>query len=170
VYSWQSRGITKENATDFVKAAVLNAGGNSKLLGILPDANVGEGALIIEPLEASQIFVCCHGSVDLRCGSCGPILVTKFREFVKTQSPKPGVWPTSHIGGHKFAGNVIAYTKRTDGSVAGDWSAAIPLFLSLSSIPSLHILLDTASGTDTSLQATSPLYSTPSRLANLSKG
>ena len=78
-------------------------------------------SLTPEPLVGDQIMVCCHNLHDARCGVCGPVLVTEFRKVIKERNLDTLVWPCSHIGGHKFAGNLIAYTRGTDGSVAGNW-------------------------------------------------
>lgn len=69
------------------------------------------------------VLICGHGGRDVRCGVMGPLLRGKFREvlnadgFPVTESPptendeagKARVGLISHIGGHKFAGNVIVY-------------------------------------------------------------
>lgn len=78
------------------------------------------------------VLICGHGGRDERCGKLGPILRDEFEEKLQRQNipllkdtpvaeaveSKPevdGYVPTarvgliSHIGGHKFAGNVIIY-------------------------------------------------------------
>ncbi|KAF2168157.1 hypothetical protein M409DRAFT_65660 [Zasmidium cellare ATCC 36951] len=78
------------------------------------------------------ILICGHGGRDDRCGKLGPLLREEFQEKLQRQniplshSPPPleaevvdtaveGYVPTarvgliSHIGGHKWAGNVIVY-------------------------------------------------------------
>ena len=70
-----------------------------------------------EPLEHDHyIFVCCDAATDKRCGYCGPRLVDAFEAAVakREDSKRIKVVRTSHVGGHKFAGNVIAFP-------AGDW-------------------------------------------------
>lgn len=74
-----------------------------------------------ESLDGGHLLICAHTNFDARCGACGPVLVSKFRESIKESGSNLKVWACSHIGGHKYAGNVIAYTRRPDGSVAGDW-------------------------------------------------
>ena len=67
-------------------------------------------------LSSPQVFVCAHAARDARCGHCGPVLATAF----KSEFP---VRMCSHIGGHKFAGNVIAFRaspQHPQGCV-GDW-------------------------------------------------
>jgi len=81
------------------------------------------------------VLVCGHGGRDQRCGIAGPVLEAEFRRLlpalgvevltgpveVESEAPAlegpvetpPGatarVGLISHIGGHKFAGNVIVY-------------------------------------------------------------
>ena len=67
-------------------------------------------------LEGHQVLICVHGSRDPRCGRCGPLLAEQFRKelAVRGLNPKVSVRGTSHVGGHRFAGNVIVYP-------GGDW-------------------------------------------------
>jgi len=58
------------------------------------------------------ILVCCHASRDKRCGRAGPQVI----EVLKTAMSERGisendlcVLPSSHIGGHEFAGTLIVY-------------------------------------------------------------
>lgn len=71
------------------------------------------------------VLICGHGGRDVRCGTMGPLLREKFREVFNagstpaTEAPpsedsgKARVGLISHIGGHKFAGNVIVYIPPT---------------------------------------------------------
>lgn len=76
------------------------------------------------PLDEILILICGHGGRDSRCGTLGPILAAEFEaqlqrqkivslhaepEVVAEARPVPAarVGLCSHIGGHKFAGNVI---------------------------------------------------------------
>ncbi|XP_030510954.2 uncharacterized protein LOC115725534 [Cannabis sativa] len=76
-----------------------------------------------ETLKGSYIFVCSHGSRDRRCGVCGPALVSKFRDEIELLAlqGKVSVSPCSHIGGHKYAGNVIIFGPNVKGEVTGHW-------------------------------------------------
>ncbi|XP_042497149.1 altered inheritance of mitochondria protein 32-like [Macadamia integrifolia] len=76
-----------------------------------------------EALTGSHIFVCCHGSRDRRCGVCGPALVDKLKEDIESRGLKDQVFvsPCSHIGGHKYAGNLIIFSSNLEGKVAGHW-------------------------------------------------
>ncbi|KAL6587453.1 hypothetical protein OROMI_000431 [Orobanche minor] len=76
-----------------------------------------------EDLTGSYVFVCAHNLRDRRCGVCGPILIEKFQEEIESKDLKNQVFVTacSHIGGHKYAGNVIIFSADTDGKIAGNW-------------------------------------------------
>ncbi|CAG8501463.1 1602_t:CDS:2 [Paraglomus occultum] len=62
------------------------------------------------------IFICSHGRRDKRCGITAPLLRNEFEKVLKekkldVQSRSDGVavYMSSHVGGHKFAGNIIIY-------------------------------------------------------------
>lgn len=76
-----------------------------------------------EPLKGSYIFVCAHGTRDRRCGVCGPSVVSRFKEEIESHGlhGKVYVRPCSHIGGHKYAGNVIIFGSTIGGEVTGHW-------------------------------------------------
>ena len=69
-----------------------------------------------EPLTGKHIFVCTHGERDARCGECGPPLFERFQQEVASLALEEHVqlYKSSHVGGHRFAGNVLVYP-------AGDW-------------------------------------------------
>uniref|UniRef100_A0A7I4BJB2 Uncharacterized protein n=1 Tax=Physcomitrium patens TaxID=3218 RepID=A0A7I4BJB2_PHYPA len=77
-----------------------------------------------EPLVGSYVFICGHGSRDKRCGVCGPPLRERFNQEIAVRGLGEQVFVNycSHIGGHKYAGNVIVF--RHDGgsgSCSGHW-------------------------------------------------
>uniref|UniRef100_A0A7N0ZY87 Sucrase/ferredoxin-like family protein n=1 Tax=Kalanchoe fedtschenkoi TaxID=63787 RepID=A0A7N0ZY87_KALFE len=76
-----------------------------------------------EMLQGSYIFVCCHAAKDLRCGVCGPALVERFKQEIEAigLQHRVSVCPCSHLGGHKYAGNVIIFGASVDGTVTGHW-------------------------------------------------
>ncbi|KAA8527080.1 hypothetical protein F0562_008691 [Nyssa sinensis] len=76
-----------------------------------------------EALKGSYVFVCSHGTRDRRCGVCGPALITRFKEEIESHGlqGKVSVSPCSHIGGHKYAGNVIIFGSNINGEVTGHW-------------------------------------------------
>lgn len=75
------------------------------------------------PVKEILVLICGHGGRDARCGTLGPILQAGFEDQLKKQAfdltgsekqLKAGRKPArvgliSHIGGHKWAGNVIIY-------------------------------------------------------------
>lgn len=69
-----------------------------------------------EPLGGQHLFVCTHRNRDDRCGICGPPLVDGFKAALQVRglTDQVSVRRTSHLGGHKYAGNVLIYP-------SGDW-------------------------------------------------
>lgn len=76
-----------------------------------------------ESLSGSYVFVCAHNNRDKRCGVCGPILIEEFGKAIESKGLKDKVYVTacSHIGGHKYAGNVIIFSPDKDGKIVGHW-------------------------------------------------
>jgi hypothetical protein len=86
-------------------------------------------------LRKPTILICSHNSRDARCGVMGPLLQSEFVHQLKNlsfevsagsvsppddpgsagQSPAARVGLISHVGGHKWAGNVIVYVPRVWG-------------------------------------------------------
>ncbi|KAF2729330.1 hypothetical protein EJ04DRAFT_502512 [Polyplosphaeria fusca] len=68
-------------------------------------------ALLPPPTDVDRvtILICGHASRDSRCGVLGPILQHEFERHLHRAGVKGYVALISHIGGHKFAGNVIVY-------------------------------------------------------------
>ena len=85
-------------------------------------------------LPGASILICGHNSRDIRCGILGPLLESEFKKLIseptnptlvhtseeigtqhtqKNSLPHASVALISHIGGHKFAGNVVIYFPRT---------------------------------------------------------
>ncbi|CAO3597440.1 unnamed protein product [Absidia cylindrospora] len=66
--------------------------------------------------STSMILICSHRRRDKRCGVTAPILAREFdhvlREHDIEEQGERGVtvMMVSHVGGHKFAGNLICYT------------------------------------------------------------
>jgi hypothetical protein len=55
--------------------------------------------------------------VDIKCAACGPKLVNWLKEVAVEKQlgdEDVRVWPCSHVGGHRYAGNALVYP-------AGDW-------------------------------------------------
>lgn len=76
-----------------------------------------------EQLAGAFVFICAHAQRDKRCGVCGPILIDKFKEELASRGLDDQVFVSacSHIGGHKYAGNVIIFGTDAEGKVTGDW-------------------------------------------------
>ncbi|KAF7731396.1 hypothetical protein EC973_000204 [Apophysomyces ossiformis] len=63
----------------------------------------------------SLLLICSHKRRDKRCGITAPLLAREFDHVLREKEIGEGeggtaVLMVSHIGGHKFAGNVICYT------------------------------------------------------------
>jgi (2Fe-2S) ferredoxin len=93
--------------------------GEADLRALVEDHLVGNRVsdrLPYEPLSGQHIFVCVHGQRDPRCGACGPPLAEGFIAALEARglAAQVAVRRTSHVGGHKYAGNVLIYP-------GGDW-------------------------------------------------
>ncbi|CAF2712854.1 unnamed protein product [Rotaria sp. Silwood2] len=66
-------------------------------------------------LPGLWVLVCCHYQRDRRCGVIGPMIVDEIDKYVREADLTDNVhWlKISHVGGHKFAGNVIVYPSGT---------------------------------------------------------
>ncbi|XP_010450234.1 PREDICTED: LOW QUALITY PROTEIN: altered inheritance of mitochondria protein 32-like [Camelina sativa] len=82
-----------------------------------------------ESLSGSYVFICCHGSRDRRCGVCGPSLVSRFREEIELcgLGDEVSISPCSHIGGHRYTGDVIIYGLNINQNVTGHWYGCVIL-------------------------------------------
>jgi len=105
------RGLTKADVPTLVKLLATHEDYLSALPSALPSH------VTIQPLPGKDLFVCAHASRDIRCKTCGPPLVG----WLKEEASKGGkgeeevrVWPSSHVGGHVHAGNVLVFP-------SGDW-------------------------------------------------
>ncbi|KAK1318942.1 hypothetical protein QJS10_CPB04g01362 [Acorus calamus] len=76
-----------------------------------------------EKLTGCHVFVCCHGSRDVRCGVCGPELVQRLKEEIVAEGmdDEVHVRACSHVGGHKYAGNLIIFGPCGGVAIAGHW-------------------------------------------------
>eukprot|EP00386_Alphamonas_edax_P006856 GDKI01022135.1.p1 GENE.GDKI01022135.1~~GDKI01022135.1.p1 ORF type:complete len:376 (-),score=85.08 GDKI01022135.1:23-1150(-) len=75
--------------------------------------------------EHGFVLVCVHKLRDKRCGVIGPLLIESFQKSISKFSldNKIEVVGVSHIGGHKWAGNIIIYSNRfleKEDAVSGD--------------------------------------------------
>lgn len=76
-----------------------------------------------ETLVGAYVFVCAHANRDKRCGVCGPVLIEKFKDEIGSRGLNDQVFVSacSHVGGHKYAGNLIIFGTNAEGKVTGDW-------------------------------------------------
>ncbi|KAI8557449.1 hypothetical protein RHMOL_Rhmol04G0011800 [Rhododendron molle] len=76
-----------------------------------------------EALRGFYVFVCAHGTRDRRCGVCGPAVISRFKEVIELHGlqGKVSVSACSHIGGHRYAGNVMIFGSNIKGEVTGHW-------------------------------------------------
>jgi (2Fe-2S) ferredoxin len=74
--------------------------------------------------SASMILICSHRRRDKRCGVTAPILAREFDHVLRENDIDEqgdrgtAVMMVSHVGGHKFAGNLICYTHQ---GTRGTW-------------------------------------------------
>jgi hypothetical protein len=60
------------------------------------------------------VLVCCHQARDNRCGRAGPQVIEEATaQLAQRGTTTVAVLPTSHIGGHKFAGVLVVYPQGT---------------------------------------------------------
>lgn len=78
-------------------AESAEAGGELRRLDALDDADGGDP--VAEPL----VLVCCHGRRDACCARLGTPVFDALRGHVRDGA----LWQTSHVGGHRFAANVL---------------------------------------------------------------
>jgi hypothetical protein len=65
-----------------------------------------------ERLAGLTVLVCCHQSRDAKCGALGPPLADILARLAEEHGLFGDgfrVFISSHVGGHKWAGNVIVY-------------------------------------------------------------
>jgi hypothetical protein len=68
-------------------------------LDALPGADLDQGEPVVGPL----VLVCAHGRRDACCARLGPPLF----EALALHLPREQLWQSSHLGGHRFAPNVL---------------------------------------------------------------
>lgn len=101
----------------------------------------------VRDVEDIMVLICGHGGRDMRCGIMGPVLRTEFETQLARQgvevlrgpveigvpseaeaitgavqkpAPTARVGLISHIGGHKFAGNIIIYLPPSMKTASGE--------------------------------------------------
>ncbi|ORY97355.1 Sucrase/ferredoxin-like-domain-containing protein [Syncephalastrum racemosum] len=72
----------------------------------------GDGMQVYPVPYKTMILICSHRRRDKRCGITAPILAAEFDNILRDKDmteDDAGILLVSHVGGHKFAGNVICY-------------------------------------------------------------
>jgi len=62
-----------------------------------------EAGPVGRPVEGPLLLVCCHGRRDPCCARLG----TPVFDALQARLPERAVWQSSHLGGHRFAANVL---------------------------------------------------------------
>jgi len=96
-------GVTIQQITDLIEDQLISG----KVCESIPHQNIEKKHIAL---------ICAHKKRDKRCAVAGSILADEFAKVLKERnlSSEFLVAKVSHFGGHKFAGNVIAYPR-------GDW-------------------------------------------------
>ncbi|KAF2250662.1 hypothetical protein BU26DRAFT_268090 [Trematosphaeria pertusa] len=76
---------------------------------LLRDASLAATLPPPEDITRITVLICGHGGRDKRCGVLGPMLQSAFRQEFARRGVDAQVGLISHVGGHKYAGNVIIY-------------------------------------------------------------
>ncbi|KAF8427397.1 sucrase/ferredoxin-like family protein Fmi1 [Tirmania nivea] len=104
---------TSEAFVQFIQAYLLPAADTLAHTNELPHGP--------RKVHETHILICTHNSRDTRCGIIGPMLNQLFTDYLSSKGllhpedpnisvrGKVRVGNISHIGGHKYAGNVIVY-------------------------------------------------------------
>lgn len=110
-------GITKENYKS-VLSTVLQKLAIDKSLELPTEI---DGASVVADPNRSYIFLCSHKTRDKRCGLTAPVMKKEFDAQLRDRGlyrdigdTRPGgvtVAYTNHVGGHKFAANVMVFNK-----------------------------------------------------------
>ncbi|KAI8832293.1 Sucraseferredoxin-like protein [Chytriomyces cf. hyalinus JEL632] len=82
--------------------------------GALPEMLSSADAEIVDLPYDALVFVCVHKKRDKRCGVSGPLLIEEFNHVLQDMglSDKVTCAGISHFGGHKYAGNIIIYSRK----------------------------------------------------------
>nr|AAM62596.1 sucrose cleavage protein-like [Arabidopsis thaliana] len=78
---------------------------------------------IQEEISGTFVFVCTHASRDKRCGVCGPVILERFKQEIGSRglSDQITLKRCSHVGQHKYAGNLIIFCPDSAGKITGNW-------------------------------------------------
>ena len=114
------RGVRSEHATALVaRYAGLDAASvAAPAVGLAP--TVGQPPTVgplpaAEVLPGKHLLVCVHRGHDERCGDSGPPLLDALDQQLTAQGVEDvTLYGSSHVGGHRFAGCLLAFP-------SGDW-------------------------------------------------
>ncbi|KAF9429238.1 hypothetical protein BGZ76_001626 [Entomortierella beljakovae] len=120
--------VTPEQCDDFfdaflkspVGSSSIHAGDSGQPETCTPidqhQVHAGETTFIAKRwLPKAAIMICSHKRRDKRCGITAPVLRKEFMRILRSKNiygdgeGDVEIWMISHIGGHKFAGNVIVH-------------------------------------------------------------
>lgn len=122
-----------ERIAEAVVFSDVDAGGN--LMDRLGSA-VADGAAAVAQATGTHVMVCAHAERDFRCQMCGPRLLRMLPSAVEAAGgaldEDTFVYGSSHVGGHRFAGNVLVYP-------SGDWYGHVQTQEHVDGIAALHV-------------------------------
>ncbi|RXI07876.1 hypothetical protein DVH24_014442 [Malus domestica] len=76
-----------------------------------------------EPLIGPYVFICAHMSQNEWDRYRARVLIDKFKHEAELRGLTDQVFVTAcfHIGGHRYAGNLVIYSPGSDGSITDHW-------------------------------------------------
>jgi len=94
----------RRGGVTLIRATVAEQGGSATRLELqsideLPEADLGDGVPLAEPV----FLVCTHGRRDACCARLGRPLYDALAPHLSERQ----LWQSSHLGGHRFAPNVL---------------------------------------------------------------
>ncbi|KAI1317853.1 hypothetical protein EDD11_007655 [Mortierella claussenii] len=109
--------LTTEQCDDFFDAFLRPPVGSLTLQSShSSEVHAGQTTfLALRWMPKAAIMICSHKKRDKRCGVTAPILRKEFLRILRSKDiygdceGDVEIWMVSHIGGHKFAGNVIVH-------------------------------------------------------------
>lgn len=107
----------------------LHAGNVLELANALTKDQLPADHLSVESMKQPQIYICGHMARDTRCGFVAPVLHEYMRNLILNDSLY-NHWNLnyiSHMGGHKFAGNVLFYMPEGDKGYDTVWYGRVTL-------------------------------------------
>lgn len=104
--------VPANDSTELTSSATRNNSNKQEVVtpdGVTKLASRSISSLFkVSPVSQPIVLICGHMERDKRCGIYGPILLEQFNKYLPPTA-NPTATLVSHIGGHRFAGNVIIY-------------------------------------------------------------